>query len=67
MVPQALLSPLEKPFRAIRDKEHLQDRPVQDVYKILIKSCRLRMENSQEWYARIGPDGVYSTATTDGL
>jgi splicing suppressor protein 51 len=55
-----------KPFHKLHDKTWLHDRPVEDVYKLLIDVYRLRLEDDYNLEGKADRGGIYGGATDGG-
>lgn len=56
----ALEVEIEKPFHKLHAKTWLHDRPVKDVYKLLIDTYRMRMEDDYVFLGEVDWDSLYS-------
>ncbi|KIW54252.1 hypothetical protein PV05_06621 [Exophiala xenobiotica] len=59
---KALSADLSKPFTALSEKKWLQNRPEQDVYKLLIDAYRLRLEDDYKFSGDVDDDSIYGGA-----
>jgi splicing suppressor protein 51 len=60
--PKGLSVAVDEPFHRLHAKTWIHDRPEQDVYKILIDTYRLRMEDNFNLEGEADSDGVYGGA-----
>ena len=54
---------IDKPFHRLHAKTWLHDRPEQDVYKLLIDTYRLRMEDNYKFEGTVDEGSVYGSAS----
>ncbi|KAF6806481.1 mynd domain-containing protein [Colletotrichum sojae] len=64
---RGLDQPIVAPFTRLEEGTYLYDRPEQDVYRILVDTYRLRMEDNLKIDGTREPDCIYSPGQTDGL
>jgi len=57
-----LIAPIDKPFHALHDQKWLHNRPEADVYKLLIDTYRLRMEDDYNLSGDADMDSIYGGA-----
>jgi len=60
--PKNLSFAVEKPFHRLDSKTWMHERPEQDVYKLLIDTYRLRMEDNYNLEGDADADGIYGGA-----
>jgi mitochondrial splicing suppressor protein 51 len=56
------ISPFTKSFHALNDKKWLHNRPEADVYKLLINTYRLRLEDDYKFSGDVDVDSIYGGA-----
>jgi splicing suppressor protein 51 len=59
-ITQALDFKMDKPFHQLHAKKWLYGRPEKDVYKLLIDTYRLRMEDKYKFEGDVDADSIYS-------
>jgi splicing suppressor protein 51 len=57
---------ISKPFHRLDDRTWLHDRPEEDVYRLLIDTYRLRMEDNFKLEGRAETDSIYHGNVPDG-
>ncbi|KAI3331448.1 putative MYND domain protein [Xylariaceae sp. AK1471] len=60
--PKGLEQPIAKPFTRLDNGTYLHDRPEIDVYRLLIDSYRLRIEDEYKFEGNANEDNIYSGA-----
>lgn len=60
--PKGLSVAIDKPFHRLEAKTWLHDRPEADVYKLLIDTYRLRMDDNYNLESDADVDGIYGGA-----
>ncbi|OJD12443.1 hypothetical protein AJ78_06958 [Emergomyces pasteurianus Ep9510] len=60
--PKGLQVAVEKPFHRLNAKTWIHDRPKEDVYKLLIDTYRLRMEDNYKFEGNADMDSIYGGA-----
>ena len=60
--PKGLSAPIDKPFHQLDSKTWLHVRPEKDVYKLLIDTYRLRMEDQYNFEGDADMDSIYGGA-----
>lgn len=59
---QGLAAAIEKPFHCLNSRTWLHDRPEEDVFKLLIDTYRLRMEDNYNLEGEVDNDSIYGGA-----